>query len=495
MKYYYINKIQTLNVGKLFKDYCNEHYIPFLESSRKKKFKKRFKKLETEQDKQRAIDKFVRMNEYRIHILLSSLYAPSLNKGCRWTEAYYMEQSSRYQQDILTIEYRKFFISFGINAKLIGKDILNNYVSLNAGLPYTRCYRYRVCPELYNSHHKWQKNYRLRLPDKFYDSLLNKDKAKYNTTNTKPKPSEFGLKMNEYFKKWKLDEESIPEELYPYLEKYHKQDFLTDNYYKEGRFYHPLNLMKKELRKYLYHIDKNEEYQIVEISNSHQYFFSTYLVGVMELGKEQIAQVNSIGEMLQEVAKKRKKELCRDFASVIKNKTLSEFYRLLEFKYKTDLNTDLIEFEDEERRQLTIYVLMAILGITYDVLMEFTPNSTDRNQIKREVSMMLNKGNEYNWSAYGVDRIYIDYFYEVYKVIMTFKKYHHSNFGIKMSKFESEFIRTYEKELYNDDIMFLDIFDGIMVSKDIAPDLLTKMANGSKKKYGLTAPLKIDAVA
>ncbi|MFP8488494.1 hypothetical protein ACKGJO_05280 [Gracilimonas sp. Q87] len=509
MKNYYINKLQTEDIKPLLQDYCNEHYIPFLKNSDRRKQRERYKKLVTEQDKQEAINKFVKKYTNRIYILLSSLYDPDNTEGSYHFDWYFREQSCKWQQDILSIEHRKFLLKFCYKNRLIERDNRDGekYVSPNAGLAYTRCYKYRVNPKYYRDEHTWQKRFRLRITKKYFDSLNNKKKAKYKEENTKPKPSEFGLQRKEHFDEWVLDEDRLPEDLLPVAEDYKKQKkFYTDNSYKEGRDYHNNNLADKRLRPFMRHISepKGTEHQIVELSNSFQYFLSTVLVEEMDLSKKELEQVNYMGQVLHQISKKSKKELIDVFVDALRDKdSLKMFYWTLDlffdlkYKYGLDIDTktNLIEFEDQKRRQLTLYVLMSLAGITYDVLMEFDPDTTDRSKFKKDISTMINKSNEYNWKRFGVDEIYMDYFIEVYRVMMKWKEYHHKNLGHIMSQFESKFIHSYEEKLLTHDIPFMNIFDGIMVNKDIALNLLTKMAKGSKEKYGMTAPLKLDAVA
>lgn len=502
---------KDIDIEKLFTEYSQREYIPFLQESDNDIFIKRLRDMV---DEDQAISTFVRDNVDRIWIFLDKHYKKKFhydntyNKWLAFTNKIpYHFESAETQHSYLSRLYRIFILEFMYEFDLAQKSDLN-YISPNAiNTDKTRPYAYRLHPRLYASDVEWI-SFRLELNAKIYNSYKGiGDKKFIDQINFEYSDTVKAIK--EHNKQWDLDYKSIPEgydgEIGTYDIKKMKGYF--DQSHRDLRLQTPEIEMKSELRKFLYHGDNiGQVNKMVDITNAQPFLFGTLLLIEMDLDDHTIDEIDKLGIILSNIINSSNKSKFIDVLSKLIERDIFEptdfnqiFDELVQLRPALkSLDKQVISeaFNTDKYRDYLTYILLTQAGLIYDVVSKYIDSNCTRSEFKKSFNATFNLKKDQFDKDYGVQRFFRIYMNDFYKYLVMFRKNSYKNYWYQITRMESNLMIEHVcKELLQKDIPFVLVHDGILVEESYALQVKHSIQKHCRSTYGLTAPVDIKGYA
>jgi|GEM_PF-1783339 len=501
--------IPLINIRDQFRTYLNHHWLSYLKD--RKALHGRYERYKD--NKSKGIEKFIndrkRLNYSRLLLLIDDLYSRMNHYDSEYNrtiiyEIPFLNRPEVIQSKYLSKNFRKLFINFCIDAKIIQCDEI--YWSLEDDRAGAKSLGYRIHPRLYALDVDWKTNKRLTIPKKIKDYYNGKTKS--NKFENYPKLALDIKEMNEGFS---LDTSGLNGEHKKHIEAYNTYKSSRNSFTLSGygnRIYTAESGMFKGLRKYLYHEDHPhiDEYKLVEISNCHVYALSILLLRQrlhlindqhvnkpLYLRKKHVQdEIDSFNSLVISIKSIKKSVAVNKLGECIGNpERLSKVYRTLSKNYASiQFDEGLAQLFEGKDSQYLLFMLLACTGLAYDVFAE--KMGISRKEFKKLWSTGMNLESKYfAVKSNKVVKFLAKYFPDVYEFVLELKNRSYKNYYHQCCKIESNImINHISQYLHNEGLPFVNLHDGIIIPERAVDDVETKLMFFDD--YALQIPFRVE---
>jgi hypothetical protein len=274
------------------------------------------------------------------------------------------------------------------------------------------------------------------------------------------------------------------------------------------RVFTPESGMKSELREYLYIDSKDEKYAVADISNCTHFLFADMLLDSLNLSDYELEQLDKLGKKIRSNSfeKDQIKHLLIKLIQPVHSKNKVDIRDVLGelFNYvimdevNENLLIDLLSTPNRKNRERLTYTLLSISGMFYEVLMDKFGYDTDhesksRTKFKKRLAALLNDKIKHMFIPNGIYDEFLKYFPKIFFKIVDRKKNDYRNLGFHITRKETVLmVENVAKELLDENIQFIHLYDGIIINKDLVEDVAERIRTKSKEMFNLTAPVSIE---